>query len=132
MAAYIIIAFAYLAPLAASAQNIWKGARCGGDVITDGGPIGACDFCDMVIVVSNIIDYALQFAVLIAIAMIVYGGLLMVTSAGRMEAVSKGKSRIIAAVVGLAVALVSWLVVNEIFHLLATGGAAIPWASIQC
>lgn len=128
---FLLVSSGYFIPLTAGAQNIWKGAKCGGAEITTGGPQGPCDFCDGVVVTSNIIEYALQLAVLLAVAMIVYGGVLIMTSAGDDSKLKEGRSRIVSAIVGLVVALAAWLIVNEIFHLLA-GGASIPWSQVKC
>ncbi len=136
MKKYLFIGLVYFLPLVAEAKgildNIWKGAKCGGAEITTGGPQGPCNFCDGVVVASNIITYAVQLAVLLAVAMIVYGGVLIMTSAGDDNKLKEGRSRIVAAIVGLVVALAAWLIVNEIFHLLSGGGTSIPWSQVKC
>ncbi len=130
---FFIMAF----PLLASAQsawdvNIWQGAKCGSSAaITTSGPTGPCDFCDMVIVANNVITYGVQLAVLVVVAVIVYGGILMMTSAGNDNKFGEGKSKMTAAIVGLIVVLCAWVIVNTVLHLL-TGNVGFVWNQIQC
>jgi len=118
-------------PLFASAQNIWKGAKCGGIAIVTGGPTGPCSFCDAVIVSSNIITYLTELAIVIAVAMIAYGAILMMISAGNQTKFADGRSTMTSAIIGLVVTLSAWLIVNTILHLLS-GNSPIPWNQIQC
>lgn len=111
--------------------NIWAGAKCGGDIITTGGPTGPCDFCDGLIVTSNVVQFIWQIAFVIAVGMIVWGALQLMTSGGSEERVSKGRKTMTAAVTGLAIALVAWLFVNELLQLLS-GKPGFPWSQITC
>ncbi|MFH1192953.1 MAG: pilin [Candidatus Jorgensenbacteria bacterium] len=111
--------------------NIWEGAKCGDEIITTGGPKGPCDFCDGLIVTSNVIQFIWQIAFVVAVGMIVWGALQLMTSGGSEERVSKGKKTMTAAVTGLVIALVAWLVVSEILQFLS-GEPSFPWSQITC
>ena len=131
-----VVAFLTLLPGYAMAAvpevlNIWSGARCGGAVITTGGPLGPCDFCDGLVVTSNIIQFLLYFAVTLSVGMIVYGGLLMMVAAGNESRFAEGKKKITGAVTGLAIALSAWAIVNTVLTFLS-GNPSFPWSNITC
>ncbi len=64
---------------------------------------------------------------------IMYGGALVLTSAGNAERVGQGKSAVTGALVGIAIALCAYLIVNTFFTAL---GIALPkggkWDSVDC
>lgn len=70
--------------------------------------------------ILNVVNFALGFLGLIAVLVVIYGGVLMVTSAGG-DAVGKGKKAITYAAIGLLVVMSSFAVVNTI--LLAPSGS---------
>jgi len=113
----------------ALAIDIWKGAKC--VEVAGGGPTQSCDFCDALTVTQNIIGYLTELAFVIVIAMIVWGALQMVISAGSSEKFAHGKKGITDAVIGLLVIMATWLIINEFLHIM-TGGLAIPWDQISC
>lgn len=58
------------------------------------------------------INYFLAFLGLLAVAFIIYAGILMVTAAGDEEAVTKGKNIILYAAIGIIIILLAWTIVN--------------------
>lgn len=75
--------------------------------------------------VLTIINYFLGFLGLLAVIMIIYGGVTYVTSAGNDEAVGNAKKIIMYALIGIIVILLSFVVVNTI---LAAGEGVEPAA----
>ena len=72
---------------------------------------GATSLKDLVL---TVIDYFLGFLGLLAVVMVIYGGVTYVSSAGNDEAVGKAKKIIMYALVGIVVILLSFVVVNAI------------------
>lgn len=73
---------------------------------------GTCDDVnDLVLVGINAVQYILGFAGSIALAMFVYGGFMMIISAGNAERVKKGQGILVAAVVGLVIVFSAYLIV---------------------
>jgi len=70
---------------------------------------GATDFRSLII---TIIQYFLGFLGLLAVIMIIYGGVTYVTSAGNDEAIGNAKKIIMYALIGLIVIILSFVVVN--------------------
>ncbi len=69
------------------------------------------DFREFVV---NIVNFALSFLGLLAVLIVIYGGVLYVTSAGEEEATQKGKKAITFAAIGLLIVLGSYAFVNTI------------------
>jgi hypothetical protein len=64
--------------------------------------------------VLTIVNYFLGFLGLLAVIMVIYGGVTYVASAGNDEAVGKAKKIIMYAVIGLIIVLVSFVLVRAI------------------
>lgn len=64
--------------------------------------------------ILTIINYFLGFLGLLAVIMIIYGGVTYVTSAGNDEAVGNAKKIIMYALIGIIVILLSFVVVNAV------------------
>lgn len=65
-------------------------------------------------IVKTIVQFFLTFLGLIAVVMIIYGGFLYVTSAGKEESIGTAKKIIMYAVIGIIVILISYAVVTTI------------------
>ncbi len=62
--------------------------------------------------VLTMVNYFLGFLGLVAVLVVIYGGVTYVTAAGKDDAVEKGKKIIMYALVGLIIVLLSFVVVN--------------------
>jgi hypothetical protein len=66
--------------------------------------------------VLNLINTTVEIIVFItgalAVVMIIFGGITMITSAGNPEAVANARKRIIYSVVGVAVVALAWLIIS--------------------
>lgn len=71
----------------------------------------------------RIINYVLGFLGLIAVAMIIYGGVSYVTAAGEQSKVDNAKKVILYAIVGLVIVILSYAIVSTVLGA-ATGTAA--------
>ena len=67
---------------------------------------------DIVTTATNILNGLLGFLALLATGYALYGGFLMVTAAGDEEKVKKGKNILIQVILGIAVIIVSYSIVN--------------------
>ncbi|MBP9771098.1 hypothetical protein KBC97_02960 [Candidatus Gracilibacteria bacterium] len=64
--------------------------------------------------ILTIVDYFLGFLGLLAVIMVVYGGVTYVSSAGNDEAVGKAKKIIMYALIGIVIILLSFVVVKAV------------------
>lgn len=65
-------------------------------------------------IARTIVNFFLLFLGFIATVMIIYGGVLYVTSAGNQESIDKAKKILLYAVVGIVIILISFALVNTI------------------
>jgi hypothetical protein len=100
-----------------------------------------CNWCFLMQMVKNVIDFLVYIAIPLAVLMIIVGGIMIMTAAGSTSRVAKGREILTAAIVGLIIALLSWLIIDTILKMLVGapegGSAAIikglgPWNQIQC
>ena len=93
-----------------------------------------CTWCHLFQVAKNVIDFMLMIIFPLAAIMIVYGGILMMTAGDKPDRFSKGKSVMTAAVIGILIALLSWLILDTVFKILAPGfeGKFGPWNELSC
>jgi PKD repeat protein len=69
--------------------------------------------------IQSIVNYALSFLGLIAVVMVIYGGIMYVASHGEEDMAGKGKKAITYSVIGIVIILASYALVNT---LLSAGG----------
>jgi hypothetical protein len=94
-----------------------------------------CTWCHLMLLIKNIIDLLMNIVFPLAAVMIVIGGIMIMTAGGSTERVSRGKQILTAAVIGLLIALLSWLVIDTIIKVLATGWDGLkvgPWNKLSC
>lgn len=72
--------------------------------------------------ILTFLNFFLGFLGLIAVIMIIYGGVLYVTAAGNQENIDKGKKIIMYAVVGIVIILLAFALVNTLLGGLGAGG----------
>lgn len=72
-------------------------------------------------VINSIITILFGVAILIALIYLIYGGYKWMTSGGDKQAVSSARDHIIAAVVGLLIVLLSYLILNFLLGFLGIG-----------
>lgn len=72
-------------------------------------------------VLENLIKVGLALAGLIAVAFIVYGGFLYITSAGNPEGSKAGLAAVTNASIGLVIVLAAWVIINTVLTVLNKG-----------
>ncbi|MFC1599933.1 hypothetical protein ACFL3T_02810 [Patescibacteria group bacterium] len=65
-------------------------------------------------IILNIVNFFLGFLGLIAVIMVIYGGITYVTAAGNQESIDKGKKVIMYAVIGIVIVLISFALINTV------------------
>ena len=73
-----------------------------------------CGMFDFVTMALNIINLLLGLSGIVALTMIVRGGVQMLLSAGKPDKVAQGKSTITNALLGLTIALGAYLIINTV------------------
>lgn len=62
----------------------------------------------------RIINFALMFLGLVAVVMVIYGGILYVTAAGKDDQAGNGKKVIMYAIVGIIIIMLSFALINTV------------------
>lgn len=95
-----------------------------------------CNYCSFLQLVKNIIDFLLYLIFPVATLMVVVGGFFVLTTGGAPERAKRGRSIITAAIVGLVIALLAWLIIDTIIKVIAPNfqGASglAPWNQLNC
>jgi hypothetical protein len=93
----------------------------------------ACDACDLVTMMNTIIGWLVAVAVVIAALLFVYAGFKLVTSRGDVTQRESAKSIFINVLIGLALLLLSWTIVDTIMKVLLNQSGQIGvWNEISC
>ncbi len=66
------------------------------------------------VLILNVVNFFLLFLGLIAVIMIIYGGVTYVTAAGNQESIDKAKKIIMYAIVGIIIVLISFALVRTV------------------
>lgn len=80
---------------------------------------GQGSFRDLLLTFLN---FFLGFLGIVAVIMVIYGGVLYVTAAGNQENIDKGKKIIMYAVIGIVIILLAFALVNTLLSGLGAGG----------
>jgi len=91
-----------------------------------------CTAEDLYTLIGNVIRFALDFAAIIAVVIILWGGFLILISGGSTDRLSQGKGAITAAIVGLIIVLSAWLIVNTLISLFTTCSGWNAFGGIRC
>ncbi len=83
-----------------------------------------CSFSDLFSAAISLINYFLEGAAVVAVGGVVYGGYLMVTSAGNASHQESGKKAVTNSMIGLAIILLAFLLVKSVFTILNFKGGS--------
>ena len=91
-----------------------------------------CGWCDFFQLGQNIINFLIQISSILAIAFIIYGGIMMMINSGNPSKLKESQGIIWSAIIGIVIMLSAWVILNTFFNLLTPGGINWPWHTIQC
>lgn len=157
VAALAVLVFSLLAPILAFASEdgtsipYWATGNypllsCTGnynDVVQGSTIAKRCEsFCDLLTTAQRIINFAITIVLFIGVpAMLIYGGVMLMTSASAEERRSAAKSALLSAVIGAAIMLGAFVILNTFLWLLGNGNSTtgygggeihIAWPRVQC
>lgn len=83
-----------------------------------------CGFTSMIVLVQNLINFAIKYIILpVAAIIFAYVGFLFLTGGGSPETRKKAKGIFIKVVIGIIVILAAWLIVNTILDVFGVSTA---------
>ena len=95
---------------------------------------GVCTYCDFLALAQNVIKFLMEISISISVIFIIYGAVMLMISSGSPERAQRSKAIITNAVIGVAIALGAWLIINTILIALTGEGSALGknWWQIKC
>lgn len=112
----IVTAFAAPPAFAQEQPRTFLGVPCNPTLLPK--EPGACNLVTFLEFLRNIINFLLTLAIPLAVGFIAWGAFVIITAGGSEEKVKKGRGIITAAVVGIAIALGSWLIITTFQNIL--------------
>lgn len=114
-------------------QNAYAADLLGGPLVPQcSGPFeGACQLCDLLTLLQNLINFAIGFSILVATGMFVYAGILYFTAAAKQDNIKKAHGIFMKVFIGLIFVLGAWLIVDLVLSTL-TGKGIGPWVKVDC
>ncbi len=104
------------------------GAAAAAGLVPCGGPgQHDCTICDLFTGVKNIIDFLVEIAWLIGVIILIYAGVMLLTSGESETRREKGKKALWAAVWGLLIVFAAWLIIDTIIKYLISGSFKFPF-----
>lgn len=87
----------------------------------------AAGWCDILQIASNIVGLLFSLAVPIAILMVVWGGITMITAAGNESRIQSGQGFIKSAVIGVAIVFGAGVIIGTVLKGIGVDTSLIPW-----
>ena len=76
-------------------------------------------------IVRFVFNLLIIVALLISLIFLIYGGIKWITSGGDKTAVESARNTVVAAIVGLVIVLLTWVIINFVLQLLGLGGLGV-------
>ncbi|MCD4694512.1 pilin [bacterium] len=89
-----------------------------------------CGLNNLVDTAVEISSWLLGVAGSLALLMFIYGGIMFLISSGSSERVSKGKTILTNSIIGLAIILLSFLIIGFVFKALGVNVEGTAWAKV--
>lgn len=118
----LLLSTFYFLPSTVSAAGL---VPCGGE------GEAPCTFCHLSQLGQNVINFLIEITSVLAIAFIVYGGIMMMLGSGNPTKIKESQGIIWSAIIGIVILSASWVILNTFFNLI-TGDPNWPWHTIQC
>ena len=98
-----------------------------------------CSACDLLVLFENVLHFALGIAFSIVVIFAVIGGFRWIFSGGKEANIEAGHKTLANALIGLAIILCSWLIINTVFYVMAEVGSSelseelkSNWWQLEC
>jgi hypothetical protein len=107
----LLIGFLFLLVSPVLAQGI---VPCG----LDGTYANRCTLCHLIVGIKKIFDYGIKIIAVITLACATFAGVMYVVSSGNESTMESAKAFLRASLIGLAVVLSAWVIVNTVITVL--------------
>jgi hypothetical protein len=106
-------------------------------IVPCGGPTDPCTICHLIIGISNLVNFGKNILVTLTIVGIFIAGIMYIVSAGSEKMITQAKAFFTASLVGFAITLAAWLIVNVTIFWIANanpdlGVGVSSWNTFTC
>jgi len=126
----------FLAPLEITeAAGLVPCGRSEDDLSTPRNESSPCTACDLLVLAENVLHYALTLAFTIVVIFAIIAGFRLIFSGGNEVNIRAAQKSLSTALIGLAIILCSYLIVNTVFWLMAQIGGddyTSDWWHLEC
>ncbi|MCH8889054.1 hypothetical protein IID26_01355 [Patescibacteria group bacterium] len=92
-----------------------------------------CNFCDLVQLSQNIINFLVGFAIFVAVLLFVYAGFLYLSAGANEENVKRAHKLFGSVFIGFILVLASWLIIDTIMKAFVGDNPSFgPWNNLGC
>jgi hypothetical protein len=77
-----------------------------------------CQFCDLAELIGRVINFGIKLVIPIGVVFIAWGGIVILTASGSTEKAKKGRDILTAAIIGIVIALIAWLLVHQFLNII--------------
>ena len=125
--------FSKIMQILAVAAMIWLPVHAAQAALVQCDPsvIGSCDLCALLATIQSVVNFIISMGFIVLTLVIMLAGFQLYTSEGNAGAFSKAMGQIWNGVIGLAITLAAWVIVNTILHFFAHG-SVLFWNQISC
>ncbi len=116
---FLLVTVFFSVPFYSHARGL---VPCGG-YKADGSRENPCNLCDVFSLIAIVTNWLISVAGIYAVFQIVNSGFWMITSMGNEESITKRKSALTSAVVGLVLVMVAFIIVNTAINYLLLYGS---------
>lgn len=93
--------------------------------------MGACDLCALLATIQSVVNFIISMGFVVLTLVIMISGFQLYMSQGNPGAFAKAMSQVWNGVIGLAITLAAWVIVNTVLHFFAHG-SVLFWNQISC
>ena len=134
LATFVVLVM-FLMPFVGLAQDIpgLEGpiVPCDGSFNAEGR--NSCDFCQLVQLSQNIINFLVGFAIFVAVLLFVYAGFLYLSAGANEENVKRAHKLFGSVFVGFILVLAAWLIIDTIMKAFVGDNPDFgPWNNLGC
>lgn len=92
-----------------------------------------CRLCDLLVLIVNLTSFMMKnIAAPLAGLMFLIGGIMMISSGGEQKRYASGKQIFINTLIGAALVLSAWAIVNTIITVFGSAQVIGTWWQVQC
>jgi Type IV secretion system pilin len=123
--AFLAVSFLVFTPtlIMGAGESFAQGASL---VPCDGSPQYPCDLCALALLITNVTQFAVYLAVIVAVMAFTYAGFLYMTASLGENRIKRAKDSFVQILIGLCIVLFIWVAVDTVMKTVSKLGGGDP------